>query len=228
MSDKRTESSTVQILIVDDHPVLRDGLSLLLREHLEAERVSCVGTAKEAVSIASEFPFTLAIIDLTLPDGSGLELIRDLTAISPTLPVLVVSMHDEVHYAERALRAGAKGYVMKECGSSTVIEAAKVVLGGGIYASPGLTSLILSRVRERNRGNGELDALSDREFEIFELVGAGATTKEIARRLSLSGKTVDTHKASIRRKLKIRDGHALYQFALRWTEGNSSPSAGEK
>ena len=153
-----------------------------------------------------------------------LELIKDLQALHPEVPVLVMSMHDESLYAERLLRAGARGYVMKQAGGETVLGAIRCVLSGRVYLSPKMSEKLLdSFTGRRPRGsNSPIEQLSDREFEIFELLGEGKSTREIARQLHLSPKTVDVHRSHIKRKLELKDSISLIRYAVRWIETEGS------
>jgi DNA-binding NarL/FixJ family response regulator len=162
----------------------------------------------------------LVLTDITMPGRSGLEFIKDLKAAHPDLPILVVSMHDELIYAERALRAGARGYIMKEAGGEALLAAVRKVLGGEIYVSPRMAAKILDSLSGRRpRGSSSpIEKLSDREFEVFQLIGHGKTTREIAAQLHLSPKTVDVHRGHIKEKLELRDATALVRHAVRWVE----------
>src|SRR5205085_168327 len=166
----------------------------------------------------------LVIMDLSIPGGGGLELIKDLLALYPKISILVLSMHDENLYAARALRAGARGYVMKEAGAEVVLQAIRTVLAGGVYVSPRMTARIVESVsRLPSRApSSALEQLSDRELEVFRCIGEGRATKEIAARLNLSPKTVDVHRANIRAKLDLADGNALFRYAICWVESSKS------
>ena len=162
----------------------------------------------------------LVLTDLTMPGRGGIEFIKDLKAASPDLSVLVVSMHDEVVYAERCLRAGAQGYIMKESGSENLLIAIRRVLAGQTYVSAAMSEQILRNVSSRKpRGSDSpIQALSDREFEVFQLIGQGKSTREIAEQLHLSSKTVDVHRTHIREKLDLKDSTSLVRHAVRWLE----------
>jgi DNA-binding NarL/FixJ family response regulator len=151
-------------------------------------------------------------------------LIKDLRAAHPALPVLVMSMHDEMIYAERALKAGARGYIMKEAPSRDLLNAIRTVLDGSVFASPAVTSQILKTLsggRERGGAGFPLERLTDREMEVFELIGLGQGNREIAGRLGVSRRTIDAHRIHIREKLGIGDGGALTRYAVRWTEAGT-------
>jgi len=159
-------------------------------------------------------------VDISLPDKSGLELIRDLHALDPSLPMLVISMHDESLHAERALRAGARGYIMKQEGGGKMLEAIRQVLGGQVYVSNKMSARILETFsgRRAKLSRSPVEHLTDREFEVFRLIGQGIGTREIARRLSLSVKTIEVHRANIKRKLNLKSATELVRHAVRWVE----------
>jgi DNA-binding NarL/FixJ family response regulator len=209
-----------KLLIVDDHPMMREGLAQLIRH--EPDLVVCgeAGTANEALQLVARLKPNLALVDISLPDKSGLDLIKDLQNLHSGLPVLVISMHDESLHAERVLRAGARGYIMKQEGGEKIMEAIRQVLAGRIYVSPKMSARILevfSGQRPR-AGHSPIEQLTDREFEVFRLIGQGIGTREIARRLSLSVKTVEVHRAKIKSKLGLKSATELVRHAVRWVE----------
>jgi DNA-binding NarL/FixJ family response regulator len=208
------------ILIVDDHPIFREGLvQSINREH---DLVVCgeAESAPQALQLVGQARPDLVIADITLPGKSGLELIKDFRALFPDLPVLAVSMHDESLYASRILRAGARGYVMKQETPQTLLKAIRHVLEGGIYVSESMSAFILESFsgRHSHAGTSPVEQLSDREFEIFHLIGQGHNNQDIAAALHLSLKTVAVHQANIRKKLQLRSGAELIRFAVRWEE----------
>lgn len=209
-----------RVLLVDDHPIVRAGLAQLIDRQPDLAVAGEAGHPAEALRFLAQQSVDLLLTDVTMPERGGLELIKDLQALHPDLPVLVVSMHDEAIYAERLLRAGARGYIMKEAGGESLLQAIRQVLTGQIYVSPAMAATILSRLSDRKpRGsNSPIEKLSDREFEIFQLIGQGRSTREIATRLHLSPKTVDVHRLNIRHKLALPDGNALVRHAVRWIE----------
>ena len=213
-----TGTARKQILIVDDHPMMRTGLAQIVNAQPGLEVFGEAGSPAEALEqLAPKLP-DLIMADLTMKGGSGFEFIREVQARHPELPVLVVSMHDEKVYAERALRAGASGYIMKEESASHLITAIMRVLDGGVYLSETMSVRLLRSVanpKSRNTGS-PLQTLTDREFEVFQLIGQGYTTEEIARQLSLSPKTVDVHRAHIKEKLNLKSGTALIHQAVQW------------
>jgi DNA-binding NarL/FixJ family response regulator len=180
-------------------------------------------------AVAKTLP-DLVLTDLTMPGRSGLEFVKDLRAQHARLAILVVSMHDEAIYAERALRAGAKGYIMKEAGGDNLLAAIRQVLKGEIYVSPSMAARVLHDLSSRRpRGSSSpIGKLTDREFEIFRLIGQGKATRDIAEQLHLSTKTVDVHRSHIKEKLELTDATALVRHAVRWLEAPSgdAPSAG--
>lgn len=211
------------ILLVDDHPMMRLGVAQLIKDQPDLHVVADVGSPAEAISALSRHKIDLLLTDLTMPGRSGLEFIKDIHAVRPNLPILVISMHDELLHAERALRAGARGYVMKEAGGERLIAAIRCVLSGKVYVSEKMSAAILDNVTGRKpRGStSPIERLTDREFEIFQMIGNGKGTGEIANDLHLSAKTVDVHRANIKSKLELKDATALVRQAVRWVESQS-------
>lgn len=210
----------VRLLVVDDHAIVRHGLALLLTRHPEFVVAAEAGSRAEALDAFATAKPDAAIIDLTLKDGNGLDLIRDLLKQRPELPCLVLSMHDELEYAERALRAGARGYVMKENADEVIVDALRKVLAGELYASPDVSAQLLRQAvaPRTERGETGVDSLTEREREIFRCLGQGLTTKKIAEQFNLSARTVEVHRASIKRKLACEDTAQLLREAVRWVE----------
>lgn len=209
-----------KLLIVDDHPLVREGISQLI--NLESDlRICCqAANAKEALNRVLCSRPDLAIVDISLGGKSGLELVRDFHALYPELPVLILSMHDEEIYAERALRAGARGYIMKSAHWQEILNAIRTVLNGKTYVSEKAGSQILTRFAgvSRSHNGSEIAALTDREFEVFQLLGQACSTKEIADRLSLSPKTIQVYRDHLKDKLNLKDSLGLIQYAVRWVE----------
>jgi DNA-binding NarL/FixJ family response regulator len=177
-------------------------------------------TAGQALDLAAAQKPDLALVDISLPDKNGLELIKDIHVLCPKVLILVVSMHDESLYAERVLRAGARGYIMKQEGGKKLVEAIRQVLSGRIYVSEKMSARILeifSGRRSENAGSS-VERLSDREFEVFQLISEGKGTREIAGHLHLSVKTVEVHRANIKEKLKVNTATDLIRYAVRWSE----------
>jgi DNA-binding NarL/FixJ family response regulator len=209
-----------RFLLVDDHPFMRAGLGALIDRQPDLAVCGEAGNPAEAFAQLRDTKPDLVLTDLTMPGRSGLEFIKDLLAAAPALTVLVISMHDEAVYAERALRAGARGYIMKEAGGENLLAAIRQVLRGEVYVSPKMSARILENLSgARPRGSSSpIEKLTDREFEVFQLIGQGKSTRDIAAQLSLSPKTVDVHRANIKEKLGLQDATALIRHAVRWVE----------
>ena len=213
-----------KILLVDDHPFMRMGLAQLINQQSDLMVGGEAGDPAEAARALDKSVPDLVLADITMPGRSGLEFIKDLKAARPDLRILVVSMHDEVIYAERALRAGAQGYVMKEAGGENLLAALRLVIGGQIYVSSRMASKVLADLSVRRpRGSASpIEALTDREFEVFRLIGQGRSTREIANQLHLSPKTVDVHRSHIREKLGLKGTTELVRQAVRWVESEDA------
>jgi len=214
-----------RILLVDDHPLLREGLGRLIAAEPGLDVCAMVGTVQEALAIVETEKPDLVITDLTLPGRNGLELIKDLGATHPEIPIVVLSMHDELIYAERVLRAGGRGYVMKDTPPNRLIEAIHIVLGGGVFASQTVTNHLLKAIsvgKDPSKPNFPLERLSDREMEVFELIGQAKSNHEIASLLGISPRTLDAHRYHIREKLGLGDGSELTRHAIRWVEVGTS------
>ena len=207
-----------RVLVVDDHPMLRAGLRELINKQADLEVCGEAGNACDALSEISRCHPDVLVTDLSMPGRSGAELIKDALALHPRLSILVVSMHDERIHAERVLRAGARGYVMKEAGPEKLLAAIRKVAAGEVYASEQLSARLLEALTGRHpRGSqSPIEKLSDREFEVFRLLGEGRPTPDIAQRLHLSAKTVAAHRAKIKTKLAIGTASELISYATRW------------
>src|SRR6266404_2814077 len=206
MPKRRTLQAKRKVLLVDDHPLTRHGMAQLIGQQPDLIVCGEAGNAEQALESLRAVDPDLVLVDVTLPGKPGLELIKDITTMHAAVLVLVVSMHDESLYAERTLRAGARGYLMKSKGGEELIKAIRQVLSGKVYVSQELSAKILDSLSGGGRKlPGVLNALSDREFEVFQLVGEGLTTSEIGLRLHISGKTVETHRLRIREKLGLRN-----------------------
>lgn len=230
MSRSRPDPATGQrkeavkrLLLVDDHPIMRHGLAQLIRAEPGLDVCGEAGSAREGLELAGRLKPDLVVIDLTLPDKNGLELLKDIQAQHPGTLCLVLSMHDETMYGERALRAGARGYIMKEAAADHLINAARKVLSGGIYVSDSMACRMLEQVTgQRARGaTSGVEMLSDRELEVLEMIGRGVATKNIAERLCISARTVEAHRAHIKEKLGVGDGAALVRYAVQWVESRA-------
>jgi DNA-binding NarL/FixJ family response regulator len=220
-------SSKKNILIVDDHPMTRAGIAQLLAVQPEIAACWEAGNPEQAMADLSKRQPDLMLADITMPGRSGLEFIKDALALYPALPILILSMHDEQLYAERALRAGARGYIMKEAGGEKLLAAIRHVLSGQVYVSEKISAGFLDAMTGRRpRGStSPIEKLSDREFEVLQLIGQGKSTRDIAAQLHLSSKTVDVHRAHIREKLELKDVTSLVRYAVRWVETQGSDSA---
>jgi DNA-binding NarL/FixJ family response regulator len=208
-----------RILIVDDHPLLREGVAKWIDHEAELEVCGEAGDLPAALQAVKELEPDLVLCDVALAGRSGLELVKEVCSVRPEMPVVMLSMHDESIYALRALRAGARGYLMKDAGGSEVIAAIKQVLAGGTAFGPAVTRQLLEDFTGRQRGHrSPLAVLTDREFEILELLGQGKTNREIAGNLNLSPKTVETHRVNIRHKLHIKSTPELIRYAVRCSE----------
>jgi DNA-binding NarL/FixJ family response regulator len=217
---RKTTRTSRRILIVDDHPMMRQGLAQLINTEPDLTVCCEADTARQAFEAIRQGQPDLALVDISLPDKNGLELIKDIHAMYPLLPLLVVSMHDESLYAERVLRAGGRGYVMKQEGGKVLMQAIRQVLAGQIYVSDKMSARILETFSggRRNVGSSPVGRLTDREFGIFELIGQGKGTREIAEYLHLSIKTIEVHRANIKKKLRISSATDLVRYAVRWSE----------
>jgi DNA-binding NarL/FixJ family response regulator len=220
----KKDRQRTRVLIVDDHPMTRAGLVHVINHQPDLVVCGEAENAAEALDALNTSAPDLVLVDITLPGKSGLELIKDVKAIHPGLPILVISMHDESLYAERVLRAGARGYITKHEGGEKLMQAIRHVLSGQIYVSEKMSAHILEIFSNRQAlpVRSSIAQLSDREFEVFELLGEGLSGHEIAGRLHLSAKTVDAHRANIKSKLIIKTTSELISFAARWIEHRTS------
>ena len=212
-----------KVYIVDDHPLMRKGLVMTIEKEMGFEVSGQNESAEGALSeIVNDVP-DVAVVDISLPGMNGIELIKNLLHQLPDLKILVVSRHDEELYAERALRAGAKGYLMKLEAAETLITAIRQILKGGIYLSDKIGTKMLMKLTSGNtsKSDNPLDVLSDRELEVFELTGKGLSTRDIGGKLHISVKTVESHRANIKDKLHLETANELMRHAVRWVEGAS-------
>ncbi len=214
-----TPSSKARLLLVDDHPIVREGLAA--RIEMEGDMTVCAmaETANQAADEIANHNPDLVVVDLSLSGKPGLELIKDIRVTRPTLPILVLSIHDEDVWAERVLRAGAQGYIMKSQATENVMSAIRRVLSGGVWLSDHMSSSLLGRLaggRVVNSGT-PLATLSDRELEVFHMIGRGLSVKEIAVQLNLSAKTVDVHREHIKEKLSLKSSAELLRYAVIYT-----------
>ncbi len=214
----KADEKKANILIVDDHPIVRQGLTELVNHENDLIVCGQAEDANQAMKAVKELKPDIVIVDISLKETSGMELIKDLNVKYPKLPLLALSMHDESLYAERVLRAGAKGYIMKAEATEKVIMAIRKILSGEIYISDKMASKMM---RKLVGGSSEINAspvelLSDRELEVFQLIGKGFGTRQIAERLYLSVKTIETYRAHIKEKLNLEDSAALLRYAIQW------------
>jgi DNA-binding NarL/FixJ family response regulator len=212
-----------KVLLVDDHPVLAEGLSLIINNEEDLEVCGRAEDAGSALELVGSLKPDLVIVDISLKDSDGIQLLKNLKARHPELLALVLSLHDEALYAERALRAGASGYVMKQSPLATVLTAIRKVLDGGIHVSERIASHMLAQASggKSARDVSPIERLSDREREVFRKIGQGLGTKEIAEQLHLSFKTVETYSAHIKMKLQIANAAEMIQKATLWVKEES-------
>lgn len=215
-------SSKRKVFLVEDHPITREGFAQLINYQDDLLVCGQAGSVTAAMDGINETKPDLVIVDVTLPDGHGIELVKILRAQLPKLRILVLSMHDESLYAERALQAGARGYVMKQEPTQVVMTAIRQVLQDETYLSAKMQRAVVQRFAGKPATNGisELEHLTDRELQVFELLGRGQSTSQIARRLRISISTVETHRAHLKEKLQTRTGPELVYRAVEWVGRN--------
>ncbi len=220
MKEKATTAPT-RILLVDDHPVFCLGMTQLINKEDDLLVVGSEETAKGAMKAIETLQPNFLIVDISLKDSDGIELVQEINRNSPGLPMLVLSMYDESLYAERAIVAGARGYVMKQEAINVVVEAIRHILAGNLYASDNVKEKVFARLvfRKVDRDDtSALDSLTNRELEVFRLIGNGLSTKEIADRMHLSHKTIGTYRENIKTKLKLKHYTELVHFAVHWSK----------
>jgi len=220
--DKAAEKDRIQVFLVDDHPIVRDGLKTLIERRDDLSVCGEAENAAEALKAIRQAKPDVVITDISLKESDGLELTKDIKACYPDMPVIVLSIHEESTYCERALRAGAQGYLMKEVASENVIEAIRTVLTGEIYVSGTMAKRFLHKMvgGKTPEIQSSIETLSDREFEIFKLIGQGFKASQIAERLYLSVKTIETYRARIKEKLDLADAGELLRYAIKWAKSN--------
>ena len=215
---KKTEGpkkNTHRILIVDDHPIMREGLAQLLNHEKDLSIVGQFEEAGKAFEAIGALKPDVAIVDISLKNSSGIELLKNIKVHYPKLLVLVLSMHDESLYAERMLRAGASGYIMKQEATEMVLVALRKVLSGEIYLSETMSAKLMHQlIGGKSTGGSLMERLSDRELEVFGLIGEGKGTREIAQQLNLSVKTIESHRAHIKEKLNLKNATELVHRAI--------------
>jgi DNA-binding NarL/FixJ family response regulator len=229
MKSRKTESKHAaaagegqkRILLVDDHPLVREGIATLIRTTPDLVITAEAGSAADALSALEEEQPDLVLLDISLPGANGIELLKDLHVRYPRMHVLVLSMHEESVYAERALRAGAHGYIMKQEPGARVVEAIRCVLRGELYVSPSLAARMLKLFVANKQGKDtrtSVERLSDRELQVYTHIGSGLSTQEIAVQLHLSVKTIQTYREHIKRKLGLRNATDLVHHATHWVQ----------
>ncbi|WP_103019463.1 response regulator [Salinibacter altiplanensis] len=209
------------IVLVDDHPLLRKGLARTIEAEADLNVTGQMDTAEEALGEIENLAPALVVVDISLPGMSGMELIKHLESRVPDVQILVVSRHDETLYAERCIRAGARGYVMKQEAGDDIVQAIRTVLNGRVFVSEEINDRLLQSMAEGGRERimqSPLEVLSDRELEVFELTGQGLPTREIAERLHLSVKTIESYRARIKNKLNLDSANELMKHAVQWVE----------
>jgi DNA-binding NarL/FixJ family response regulator len=218
MTETPSFSPKTRVVIVDDHPMLRERIAQLINKEPDMTVCGESDNIQAALECIADTQPDIAVVDITLKGSSGLELIKNLKALGLNTPVLVLSMHDESLYADRALRSGARGYITKHQGSEAVMAAIRCVLGGKVYLSEDHTAKILNRLTEQGpqAAAPSMDLLTDRELEVFQMIGQGHTSREIAETLHLGTKTVDTYRERIKQKLDLKNAAVLYHRATEW------------
>lgn len=217
------KKTAYKVLIIDDHPIVRQGLAQLINQESDFSVCGDAGDIPQALNVIENSHPDIVIIDLSLGFTSGIRLIEDLSQNIPGLPILTFSMHDESIYAERCLKAGARGYLMKQESPEMVITALRKILNGNIHISSKVGSKLLHKFVSRNTATSDspVDLLSNRELEVFRLVGQGLKTKKIARELNLSTKTIETYIDHIKKKLNFDDTRSMFMHAVQWNMSDS-------
>ncbi len=207
-----------RVLIVEDHPMMREAIAQLIRQEPDLELSLATGHPAAALDAVISLKPHLVILDMTLPGKNGLELLKDMRAINANLQILVLSMHDETLYAERVLKAGGRGYIMKDVAADEITKAIRAVLNGQVYVSPQISGRIIEAFSGKRGAKtaSPIERLSDREFQVFQLIGQGHGTKEIASQLNISAKTVEVHRIAIKKKLSIPTAAELARHATLW------------
>ena len=214
------QEEKTRILIVDDHPIVREGMALFLNAQADLHLCCEAGNAEEAMASFAACDPALAIVDISLGKDSGLDCIKALRRLSPGLAILAMSLHDEFIFAERALRAGANGYLMKQEATTKILLAVRLVLSGGIYLSVAMHGRLAQKLATPGSVIASpIAGLSEREFEVLHLLGLGFSTRQISEKLNRSIKTIETHRASLKEKLQLQSGADLVRFAGQWLEG---------
>jgi DNA-binding NarL/FixJ family response regulator len=222
----------IRVVVIDDHPIVRYGFTQLLSAEADLEVAAQAGDAETALAAIAGHAPDVAVVDVSLGATSGIDLIREIKARGSRVAILVVSMHDEMLYAERSLRAGASGYLMKHEATDTIVKAVRAIAGGGMFLSEAVSTRLLQRIVDApapaataaGAGAGSpLEALTDRELHVLQLLGKGLGTREIAERLQISIKTVESYRARLKEKMNLRSANELLRFAVRWVEDVDRP-----
>lgn len=225
----KASAPKTKILLVDDHPMMREGLAQLIGQQPDMEVCGQAGDAREGLEKVRQLKPNLVVTDITLPGRDGLELTKDIQALAPGVAVLILSMHEESLYAERVLRAGGRGYVMKQEGGKRIMEAIRQVSAGQIFVSEKMSAKILEIFsgHRPETSASPVETLTDREFQVFQCIGCGVETKQIALELHISPKTIEVHRAHIKTKLKIKSMSELIRYAVRWVDSEKQSRPGE-
>jgi len=222
---KQPEAAKASVVLVEDHPMFRERLAELINKEPDLEVCGEADNIRDGFDLITQRGAQVAIIDISLQGASGLELLKNLKAASVTIPVLILSMHDESLYAERALRAGARGYITKNEASAKVMTALRQVLAGEIYVGTKTATKILGNLSQASQAGSGVERLTDRELEVFEKIGRGRTTREISIQLGVGAATVETHRSRIKEKLQLENGAQLQREALRWVQATETVEA---
>ena len=222
---RQPETAKATVVLVEDHPMFRERLAELINKEPDLKVCGEADNIRDGFDLITQRGAQVAIIDISLQGASGLELLKNLKAASVTIPVLILSMHDESLYAERALRAGARGYITKNEASAKVMTALRQVLAGEIYVGTKAATKILGNLSHGSQGGSGVERLTDRELEVFEKIGRGRTTREISIQLGVGTATVETHRSRIKEKLQLENGAQLQREALRWVQATETVEA---
>ena len=222
---RQPEAAKAIVVLVEDHPMFRERLAELINKEPDLEVCGEADNIRDGFDLITQRGAQVAIIDISLQGASGLELLKNLKAAGVTIPVLILSMHDESLYAERALRAGARGYITKNEASAKVMTALRQVLAGEIYVGTKTATKILGNLSQASQGGSGVERLTDRELEVFEKIGRGRTTREISIQLGVGAATVETHRSRIKEKLQLENGAQLQREALRWVQATETVEA---
>ncbi len=229
VNSRKSAGDRIRVLLVDDHPAIREALTETISGKIGIEICGQAASADEALRLVPKVKPDVAVVDISLEDAHGLDLVQNIRVQFPDVQVIVFSMYDENVYAERAVRAGASGYLMKSEPTQKVIEAIRAITRGEVYLSHQMASRILSKVArgQSSRPSFAVDEFTDREMAVFQMLGEGYTVEEITERLSLSRKTVETYRRRAKEKLGFETVSELLQFAVQWTHGQGARTRGD-